>query len=245
MNELILGLITFFTSTIAGIVGVGGGMMLIVILPSFLPLNALIPIHGLTQVSSNLSRAIFGYKDVQYEVIPKFLLGSAIGIGIFAAVLNLISLEYVPLFIGIYILLSLWSEKFNEKIKRYESYLLAGFFQTGLSMVVGAIGPLTMTLLFKDYEDKNKVVATGAALMSITHILKVFVFMYFGFVFFDYIGVIIAMIIGAVSGSWVATKLRDEIDGKRFTIILKVLLSALAIQVIVKVFIQKTSKLIL
>ena len=237
MNELILGLITFFTSTIAGIVGVGGGMMLIVILPSFLPLNALIPIHGLTQVSSNLSRAIFGYKDVQYEVIPKFLLGSAIGIGMFAAVLNLISLEYVPLFIGIYILLSLWSEKFNEKIKRYESYFLAGFFQTGLSMVVGATGPLTMTLLFKDYEDKNKVVATGAALMSITHILKVFVFMYFGFVFFDYIGVIIAMIIGAVSGSWVATKLRDKIDGKKFTIILKVLLSALAIQVIVKVFI--------
>lgn len=236
MDELILGLITFFTSTIAGIVGVGGGMMLIVILPSFLPLNALIPIHGLTQVSSNLSRAIFGYKDVQYEVIPKFLLGSAIGIGMFAAVLNLISLEYVPLFIGIYILLSLWSEKFNEKIKRYESYFLAGFFQTGLSMVVGATGPLTMTLLFKDYEDKNKVVATGAALMSITHILKVFVFMYFGFVFFDYIGVIVAMIIGAISGSWVATKLRDKIDGKKFTMILKVLLSALAIQVIVKVF---------
>ena len=236
MDELILGLITFFTSTIAGIVGVGGGMMLIVILPSFLPLNALIPIHGLTQVSSNLSRAIFGYKDVQYEVIPKFLLGSAIGIGMFAAVLNLISLEYVPLFIGIYILLSLWSEKFNEKIKKYENYFLAGFFQTGLSMVVGATGPLTMTLLFKDYEDKNKVVATGAALMSITHILKVFVFMYFGFVFFDYIGVIIAMIIGAISGSWIATKLRDKIDGKRFTMILKVLLSALAIQVIVKVF---------
>ena len=236
MDELILGLITFFTSTIAGIVGVGGGMMLIVILPSFLPLNALIPIHGLTQVSSNLSRAIFGYKDVQYEVIPKFLLGSAIGIGMFAAVLNLISLEYVPLFIGVYILLSLWSEKFNEKIKRYESYFLAGFFQTGLSMVVGATGPLTMTLLLKDYKDKNKVVATGAALMSITHILKVFVFMYFGFVFFDYIGVIVAMIIGAISGSWVATKLRDKIDGKKFTMILKVLLSALAIQVIVKVF---------
>ena len=237
MNELFLGILSFLTSTVAGVVGIGGGMMLIAILPSFLPLNALIPVHGLTQMSSNLSRAVFGYKDVQFEVIPKFLLGSAIGIGIFAAVLNLISLEYVPLFIGVYILLSLWSEKFNEKIKKYESYFLAGFFQTGLSMVVGATGPLTMTLLFKDYEDKNKVVATGAALMSITHILKVFVFMYFGFVFFDYIGVIVAMIIGAVSGSWVATKLRDEIDGKRFTIILKVLLSALAIQVIVKVFI--------
>lgn len=237
MDELILGLLTFFTSVVAGIVGIGGGMMLIVILPSFLPLNALIPVHGLTQMTSNLSRAVFGYKDVQFEVIPKFLLGSAIGIGIFAAILKLISLEYVPIFIGVYILLSLWSEKFNEKIKKYENYFLAGFFQTGLSMVVGATGPLTMTLLLKDYKDKDKVVATGAALMSITHILKVFVFMYFGFVFFDYIGVIIAMMIGAVAGSWVGTKLRNTIDGKKFIIILKVLLTALAIQVIIKVFI--------
>lgn len=237
MNELLLGIISFLTSTVAGVVGIGGGMMLIAILPSFLPLNALIPVHGLTQMSSNLSRAVFGYKDVQYEVIPKFLLGSAIGIGMFATVLTLISLEYVPLFIGAYILLSLWSEKFNEKIKRYESYFLAGFFQTGLSMVVGATGPLTMTLLLKDYKDKDKVVATGAALMSITHILKVFVFMYFGFVFFDYIGIIIAMIIGAVAGSWAGTKLRDKIDGKKFLLILKVLLSALAIHVIVGVFI--------
>ena len=119
MTELILGVLTFLTSTVAGVVGIGGGMMLIAILPSFLPLNALIPVHGLTQMSSNLSRAIFGYKDVQYEVIPKFLLGSAIGIGMFAAVLNLISLQYVPLFIGIYIVLSLWSEKFDENINRY------------------------------------------------------------------------------------------------------------------------------
>lgn len=237
MTELILGVITFLTSTVAGIVGIGGGMMLIAILPSFLPLNALIPVHGLTQMSSNLSRAIFGYRDVQYEVIPKFLLGSFIGIAIFAGILNFISLEYVPLFIGAYILLSLWSEKFNEKIKKYESYFLAGFLQTGLSMVFGATGPLTMTLLLKDYKDKDKVVATGAALMSLTHILKVFVFMYFGFVFFDYIGIIVAMIIGAVAGSWAGTQLRDKIDGKKFTIILKVLLTALAIKVIVDVFI--------
>ena len=237
MTELILGLLTFLTSTVAGVVGIGGGMMLIAILPSFLPLNALIPVHGLTQMSSNFSRAVFGYKDVQYEVIPKFLLGSIVGIGIFAAIINFISLEYVPLFIGVYILLSLWSQKFNDKIKKFENYYIIGFFQTGLSIVVGATGPLTMTILLKDYKDKDKVVATGAALMSITHILKVFVFMYFGFVFFDYIGIIVAMIIGAVAGSWAGTQLRDKIDGKRFTIILKVLLTALAIKVIVDVFI--------
>ena len=62
--------------------------------------------------------------------------------------------------------------------------------------------------------------------------------MYFGFVFFDYIGIIVAMIIGAVVGSWAGTQLRDKIEGKKFFMLLKVLLSALAIHVIVGVFIK-------
>ncbi|CAA6813419.1 MAG: Probable membrane transporter protein [uncultured Sulfurovum sp.] len=236
-EELLLGILSFFTSTIAGVVGLGGGMILIAILPSFLPLNAIIPVHALTQMSSNFSRAIFGYKDVQLEVIPKFLLGSILGISVFASILYFISLEYVPLFIGFYILLSLWSETFNEKIKRYESYVVIGFFQTGLSIVVGATGPLANTLLVKDYDDKHVIVATAAALKSITHILKVIVFIFFGFVFSEYITLLTAMIIGAVAGSYAGTKLRDIIDGKKFLTILKVLLSLLAVKVIVGVFI--------
>lgn len=237
LDELLLGLIAFFTSTIAGVVGLGGGMLLIAVLPSFLPLNAIIPVHGLTQMSSNISRAVFSYKDIQYETIPKFLIGSLLGVGLFASIISLISLEYVPLFIAIYILLSLWSQKFNEKIKKYENYYLVGFLQSGLSVVVGATGPLSMTLLFKDYKDRDKVVATSAALMSISHILKVFVFIYFGFVFFDYLGIIVTMIIGAILGSLAGTKLRNKIDGKRFTFLLKILLSALAIKLILSLFI--------
>ena len=129
--------------------------------------------------------------------------------------------------------MSLWSDKFNEKIKRYESYFLAGFFQTGLSIIVGATGPLTMTLLLKDYKDKDQVVATGAVLMGITHSLKVFVFIFFGFVFSDYISILMAMIIGAVAGSYAGPQLRNKVNGKKFLLILKLLLSALAIKLII------------
>lgn len=235
-QEILLGIITFFTSTIAGVVGLGGGMILIAILPSFLPINALVPVHGLTQLSSNLSRAVFGYKDVQVEVIPKFLIGSLAGVSFFAVILYFVSLTYIPLFIGIYILLSLWSQKFNDKIKKFESYYLIGFIQSGFSIVVGATGPLATTLLVKDYNDKHTVVATAAALMSITHLLKVFAFMIFGFVFFDYIGILVAMIIGAVAGSYAGTKLRDKIDGKKFMLALKIILSLMAIKLVIFVF---------
>ncbi len=236
-DELLLGLISFLTSTIAGVVGLGGGMILIAILPSFLPINAIVPVHGLTQMSSNLSRAIFGYKDVKFEVIPKYLFGSILGVSFFAIILYFISLEYVPLFIGIYILLSLWSDKFNKKIEKFENYVLIGFIQSGFSIIVGATGPIATTLLVKDYNDKHVVVATAAALKSITHILKVFTFMIFGFVFFDYIGVLTTMIIGAVIGSWAGTKLRNIIDGKKFILILKIILSLMAIKLIVGLFI--------
>lgn len=235
-TEILLGIITFLTSTIAGVVGLGGGMILIAVLPSFLPINALVPVHGLTQLSSNLSRAVFGYKDVKVEVIPKFLIGSLAGVSFFAVILYFVSLTYIPLFIGIYILLSLWSQKFNDKIKKFESYYLIGFIQSGFSIVVGATGPLATTLLVKDYNDKDTVVATAAALMSITHLLKVFAFMIFGFVFFDYIGILVAMIIGAIAGSYAGTKLRDKIDGKKFMLALKVILSLMAIKLVIFVF---------
>ncbi|MCG3714920.1 sulfite exporter TauE/SafE family protein, partial [Aliarcobacter butzleri] len=67
---------------------------------------------------------------------------------------------------------------------------------------------------------------------------KVVVFIYFGFVFFDYIWIIISMIIGAVVGSFVGTKVRNIIDGKKFTIILKVLLTILALNLIIGILLK-------
>ncbi len=235
MNELFLGLMSFFTSIITGVVGFGGGLLLIAILPSFLPLNALIPVHGLTQISSNISRAYLGYKDIQYNVVLKYCAGSFIGIGIFALLLNLISVKYIPLFIGTYILLSLWSQTFSDKIKKYESYYVIGFFQTGLSVIVGATGPLAIPKLLKDFEDNDKVVATAAVFMGISHILKVLVFLNFGFVFSAYLSVIISMITGSILGSFVGTKLRQKINGKKLIFALKILLSILAIKSIITI----------
>jgi len=236
MNELVLGLISFATSVIAGAVGIGGGLLLIAILPSFLPLNALIPVHGLTQISSNVSRAYFGYKDIQFSVIPKFLAGSLVGVGIFALLLNLISIKYIPLFIGTYILLSLWSKTFNDKIKKYESYYVIGFFQSGLSIVVGTTGPLALTKLLKEFEDNDKVVATSAALMSITHSLKALVYLNFGFIFADYLWVILIMMACSILGSYVGTHVRNIIDSKKLFIVLRILLTIMALKSILTIF---------
>ena len=46
LNDLSLFFLTTFTSTIAGVFGLGGGLILAVTLPWFVPVNAVVPIHG-------------------------------------------------------------------------------------------------------------------------------------------------------------------------------------------------------
>ena len=63
-TSVALMLLALFTSTITAITGVGGGMVLVAVLSSFLAPSILIPVHGATQLSSNILRAIVGCKEI-------------------------------------------------------------------------------------------------------------------------------------------------------------------------------------
>lgn len=236
MTTLILGLITALTSTLTGVFGLGGGLLLLGIMPIFLPIAAVIPVHGVTQLASNASRAYFSWSAIRWSIIPSYLLGGVIGTACFALILQAISLNYLPLFIGGYILLSQWSDVFNRLVERFESFSLLGFFQVGLSLLSGTIGPVHMVLLNKHYENRHDIVATAAVMMSIKHGLKVIAFILIGISFWQFSDVMLTMIAAAIIGSYLGTKLRGTLDKKHFAPILKVLLSILAIRMIAGVF---------
>lgn len=86
---------------------------------------------------------------------------------------------------------------------------MIGFLQTGIGLFVGAPGPMHMPLLIKKYNN-HVVVSTASAMISIVHLIKLIMYVSMGFVFMDYWQVIVMMIIGAIIGSWVGTKLRHR-----------------------------------
>jgi uncharacterized membrane protein YfcA len=235
--DISLTIFTIVTSAIAGIFGFGGGMLLIAIMPSFLPAAVIIPIHGVVQLASNSSRVVFSLNHVAWHLLPPFLIGSAIGLTLFTTLLFNLSSDYIPLAIGIYILLNLWSKPFSNTIKRFESFYIIGILQTGLSLIVGAAGPLTQNILLKKLHDKDQIIATGAILMSISHILKIAVFGIIGFQFSEYLLTLILMSGGAILGSYIGFKTRRKIDNKIYRLIIKYLLSLLAIKMIIMVLI--------
>lgn len=236
-TEILLTLFATATSALAAILGFGGGMLLIAIMPTFLPAAVIIPIHGIVQLASNSSRVALSLNQVAWHLLPPFLIGSAIGLGLFTTLLFNLTSDYIPLAIGSYILLNLWLKPFADTMKRFENFYLIGALQTGLSLIVGATGPLTQNILLKRLQDKDQIIATGAIFMSISHLAKIIVFGLIGFQFSEYFSTLVLMSLGAILGSYLGSKARKKVDNKLYIRIVKYLLSLLAIKMIIFVFI--------
>ncbi|MCG9749473.1 sulfite exporter TauE/SafE family protein [Vibrio brasiliensis] len=224
---------TFFTSMIAGVFGFGGGMLLMAILPAFISPSLIIPLHGITQLASNSSRTLFSLNDVKWALLRPFLIGSIIGSVIVVSVLSTIPVDYIPVAIGLYMLLNLWSPRFSAAISKYESYYLLGFVQTGLGLVVGATGPIVLAVLTKQLKSKDQIIATSSMCMTISHFAKIPVYFTLTSSLFSNVSLISYMVIGAVVGSFVGTKLRLAANNDKIIKIIKWMISLLAIRMVV------------
>ncbi|WP_282957572.1 sulfite exporter TauE/SafE family protein [Photobacterium angustum] len=228
-------MLALVTSMIAAVVGFGGGMLLIAFLPSFLAPSLIIPTHGLVQLASNSSRMLFSINKVRWELLPRFLIGSVLGSLVIGYGLSHISMDYVPLGIGLYILLNLWNPRFSKAVSKYENYYLIGFLQTGLGLVIGAPGPLALTVLTKQLKCKDEIIATSSLFMSISHLAKVPVYLVLSSELLTDVPVIVIMVIGAVVGSYIGTKFRFKANNAALVKIIKILLTLLALRMIVEV----------
>ncbi|MBT8138825.1 MAG: sulfite exporter TauE/SafE family protein [Gammaproteobacteria bacterium] len=224
-----LALIAFSTSTVAGVFGFGGGMLLIASLPTFLPAAALVPVHSAVQLLSNSSRAIMAWRHIQWQFVAQHTLGSILGVALATLLVFNVSLTLIPIMIGCYILLTTWSNAFQRLVGRFESFFLIGAIQSGLGLMVGAPGPLPMPLLLRRLDNHHQIVCTMAIFMTTGHILKIIVFIGAGFAFSSYAAEIVLMGIAAIAGSLIGTRLRNKLDAKRFVWIVKVMLTLLAL----------------
>ena len=59
ISTIILIILAGFTSMVSAAFGAGGGLMLLVIMASMMPMSVVIPVHGLVQLGSNANRFIY------------------------------------------------------------------------------------------------------------------------------------------------------------------------------------------
>ncbi len=232
MSELLLIPIAFLTSCLAAVIGMGGGILLITLMPGLVPPAAIIPLHALTQLASNLSRAVFGWRDIDPAIIPAFTLGALGGAWLGGEIYASLDLRWLPAVIGALILAFTWLPFPRVPGAGQGALALLGFYQTGLGMLAGATGPLGAAVLLRRNTGRDWLVVNTAVYMSLNHLLRFVAFSALGFSLVPWWRLVLGMVVAGICGSWVGTRLRHRVPEADFGRWFRWLVTLLAVRMI-------------
>ena len=238
MTELLLIPVAFLTSCLAGVIGMGGGVLLIALMPGLIPTAAIIPLHALVQLASNGSRAAFGWRHIDWTLVPAISVGAIAGAILGGGIYANIELRWLPAIIGVLIILLTWVPLPRPRGGGQVSLVLLGFYQTGLGMLAGATGPLGAAVLARHNIQRDWLVVNTAVYMSINHVIKALAFALIGFSFGPWWWLIAGMVAASVLGSWVGTRLRPLVPQLNFERWFKLLVTLLAARMIALSFLD-------
>jgi uncharacterized membrane protein YfcA len=231
---ILLVIFAFLSSLWTTVVGVGGGILLISIMPGFLPLEAIVPVHGIVQFCGGIGRVAFGVEHIHWRIYRTFLLGAFFGVGIGYYFLSHISFALLPYLLGVFIITVTWFPISHRILPIRWRYPLLGLFQTALSLFVGAVGPLSAPFLLHDSTTKDQFVINQALFSITSHSLKLLVYWHAGFSFITYGALSLLMVGAVVAGAGVGTYLRGQFKDRKLKVFNKYIITLLAVRMILE-----------
>jgi uncharacterized membrane protein YfcA len=227
---LFIALAAFFTSSLTASMGVGGGVVLLALMAQLVPPAVLIPLHGAAQMISNANNVVVQYKHINWAFVKPFTLGAIAGGLLLTPITLLISPWFGQLALGIFILIATWRSQWLKLHSLHPT--LGGAITTSLSLVLGATGPLVISILPKRHWSPQTIVATRGLAMTIQHGIKIIVFASLNINILDYWPMLIAMGVASLAGNIAGAKLLGKLNEERFRYSLNLLMTALAIRLI-------------
>ena len=174
----ILAVSAVVTSFISGILGMAGGMILMGILLSLMPVPAAMMLHGVTQLASNGWRALLWRNAVVWRVFRGYALGAIASLILFA-IFQLVASKPVSLIVmgsTPFIALML-PERLHLNVERRGHAAACGAICSALALMSGVSGPILDVFFVRSKMSRHAVVATKAMTQSLSHIMKI---AYFG-----------------------------------------------------------------
>lgn len=232
MSELALVPIVFLTSCLTAVIGMGGGVLLLMLMPGLVPTAAILPLHAITQLASNVSRAAFGWRAIDPGIVPAFTLGALAGSWLGAGIYQALDLRWLPACIGMFILVFTWLPLPLLRGGGQWALALLGFCQTGLGMLAGATGPLGAAVLLRRNGERDWLVVNTAVYMSLNHVLRVLAYVAIGFSYAPWWPLVTGLVLAGICGSWLGTRLRGLVPQRDFHKVFRLLVSVLALRMI-------------
>ena len=166
------------TSFIAGVFGMAGGMILMGGLLLILPVPSAMVLHGITQLTSNGSRAVLWARHIHWRLVARYGVGLLVAAVLFSLVSFVPNQSMVFIFLGfIPFIPALVPHRHVPRATSRGGAETCGFICTAMQFLAGVSGP-TLDLFFVNTDiGRRAIVATKAACQVITHVAKI---VYFG-----------------------------------------------------------------
>jgi uncharacterized membrane protein YfcA len=234
-ENILLTTLSFFTALMTSLAGAGGGTVLLAAMLQFMNPAEAIPVHGVIQFSSNLTRTWLLRKFVNWSIVIRFTILLPIGVYIGLQIFQNMDSDNIKNIIGIFILLALTLQnlKFIKSFfVPYYAFYFIGLITGVLNILVGVIAPLLAVILKQSISEKKSIVGTLGYFGLIGNLLKIIGFSLIGFSFYEYIDTFLMIIPATLVGSRVGQLLLNKISNKIFMIIFQIILIGLAIRLL-------------
>jgi uncharacterized membrane protein YfcA len=222
--------LSFFTSLLTSIFSLGGGLIMLVALAQSFSPGTLIPLHGAIQLSNNLSRTYVYKEFFKWHLIQNILIatifGALVGILLFGAMPEQILIWLIA---GTILFLT-WAPLDNLILSLMRNDWFCGFISGFAGIFIGANGPLVTAYMRTKNLSPESLVANHGAVMIFQRSIKILLFIYFfNFSLEEYLFFILILAVTGYAGAVLGKALISSISYDSFNIVLKLLLSLLAV----------------
>jgi len=232
--NLMLILAVLAGSTLSGVIGMGGGVVLVAVMAAMLEPALVVPLHGIIQLVSNSTRSWALWRRVDWGLFllytPTLLIGAALGARLYVE--N--GLPWFRPVVGGFVLTFLIWDRFRPR--RLEMprwvFLPAGLLGGVITMLVGASGPYLAAFFLRDDLDRKRIVATKAAIQTVAHLVKIPAFLAIGFDYRAHLGLLLPLVACAVLGTLLGTRILKWMPETSFQIAFRVLLALLGLRLV-------------
>lgn len=229
---VVLCLMSFLTSAVSAAFGLGGGAALLAVMASVMPPVSIIPTHAVVQVGSNFFRAVMMWRNILFTWMPPFVVGTVIGAVAGGHVVVALPKYALQAIIGIFVLYAVWGPQVRATRPSRMTFGIVGALASFATMFAGATGPLIAPFVKASAGDRLGVVATHAAFMSWQHGVKILTFGFLGFAYAPYLGLMIAMILFGIVGTWSGRFILNWMPEKVFRAGFNAVLTLLALRLL-------------
>jgi uncharacterized membrane protein YfcA len=237
MSPALAGLLviaSFFTALLTATFGLGGGMAMLAILGNVLAPLAVVPVHGVVQLGSNLTRTAIYRRHIAWPLAAWFTLGAVAGGLIAIHIVVTLPRPVLMIVLGTFVLVSVLVTKTGGRPLGPHGQALNGFITSFATLFVGATGPMVAAFMPRAVMGRLQVVGTHGAMMALQHGLKIVLFgTIAGFAYGPWLALMAAMVVMGVAGNLTGKAVLQRMADKRFHLIFNLILAALALRMIV------------